>query len=753
MNPYERIDIAYDARRNPIRTTRSSGGNTYTVSDASFDDNGRPVCQTIRMNPAVFNSLPASACSLSTTGSNGPDRVTRNSYDYAGQLLKTEKAVGTSLQQNYVAYTYTINGKKATITDANGNVASMTYDGHDRQLKWNMPSKTSTGQVSATDYESYEYDASGNRVSLRKRDGRAIAFTYDALGRAMSKTFPNGGARGVYYSYDLRGLQTAARFDNPTGADAVVESWDPLGRRSSSTTSMAGFSRTLSFQYDEAGNRTRVTWPDGNYLSYQYDSASRFRTLSLNGATQVAQQSYNVRGLIASRVSGLTKSYGYDEVGRLSSQASALVNGVGDITTTLGWNAANQIVSRTRSNDAYAFSGYFNVNRSYSTNGLNQYATAGSASFTYDANGNLTSDGTVSYIYDIENRLVSSSNGAALTYDPLGRIFAIARNGSGTHFLYDGDELSAEYDSAGGVIRHYAHGAEVDDPLIWWEGSGFAAGRSLAGDHQGSIVTVANLDGSLFGINGYDEYGIPNASNVGRFGYTGQAWLSELGFWYYKARMYSPTLGRFLQTDPIGYNDQINLYAYVENDPVNGKDPTGLAVQMANTCSRVGGSSCAGSYAGDGIIAAANATPPGQKSDTNGVRTPREDTRKLRRAWEAEHGEKWPKDPVTGRNQDLHHDKPLADGGTNKVENVRPMTRADHTEHHRQAGDFRRWGSRSGGGRALGIFGGLSMVTGIMSGRIRTDSLDNFVSDWIGVPSQQDLARMDIKRCGAPGCV
>lgn len=232
---------------------------------------------------------------------------------------------------------------------------------------------------------------------------------------------------------------------------------------------------------------------------------------------------------------------------------------------------------------------------------MNQYTAVGSVTPTYDGNGDLTFDGTFTYGYDAENRMISVKQGstpvASYAYDAQGQRKLKTVGSTTTIYATDADNREVlEYDGTSGQLQcWYSYGL---GPTAVLNQMNVAAGtrETMIPDIQGSILATLDSGSGLLTKTGYRPYG-DSASATGTFQYTGLRIDPETnGLYYARARMYSPTLGRFLQVDPIGYAGGANLYAYVNNDPLNLTDPLGLDWQLY-----AGGSATAAIAIGGGL--------------------------------------------------------------------------------------------------------------------------------------------------------
>ena len=218
---------------------------------------------------------------------------------------------------------------------------------------------------------------------------------------------------------------------------------------------------------------------------------------------------------------------------------------------------------------------------SYDAN--NRLTQWGSQTLSYDADGNLTGDGTNSYTWNTRNQLMGISGGstASFVYDALGRRESKTIGGTSTNFLYDGLNLEQELNGTTPTVN-YLTGAGIDEVFSRTDSTG---SYSYLTDNLGSSLALTNSSDAISTSYSYEPYGNTTQSgsaSTNALQYTGRE-NDGTGLYYYRARYYNPTYGRFIGEDPMGFSGSgPNLYSYVLESPINMFDALGLSSLVFN---------------------------------------------------------------------------------------------------------------------------------------------------------------------------
>ncbi len=551
-------------------------------------------------------------------------KTTTNYYDKINRLLKTRDAKGQNTQ-----YEYDKNSNLTKLIDANTNPTQFAYDQLNRLTLTTYPD-------TSTETLSYQFDMTNKiyKITRTDRKAQAIVYDYDYARRLIKKAYPDTSI--VTYAFD--GLNRRTDVTGQTGT--IHYDYDILGRM---TQVIYPGAQTVGYEYYKTGARKKLVYPDTTFITYHYDKLTRLETIKdqteavittytydndlpvikrkdLLNTTYAAYDYNNLYQLInlsnrnQQLISGFT--YDYDKIGNRKYAIHNHDSGKGDVytyddiyqVTNVKYNVVDPIAeSQNPGSSTFESQKTYNLdyvgNRTsvvnggtttYTPNNLNQYASVNSVNYSYDLNGNLTSDDVHTYTYDYDNRLTSvipaqaGIQSVAFTYDSFGRRIKkeVTQNSVLTtqNYVYDGNSIIAEYDNSNNLIAKYIHGQRIDEVISLTK-----AGNTYYYhyDGLGSVTDITNSSGALVEKYTYDIYGsviIKDANNnvlsqsaIGnRYMFTGREYDAETGLYYYRARYYDPSIGRFLQTDPIGYWGGINLYTYVKNNPINFDDPTGL---------------------------------------------------------------------------------------------------------------------------------------------------------------------------------
>jgi RHS repeat-associated protein len=618
--------------------TNPGGGNLFNRTTITYDALGRAseVTAPDGSTTSHFYLIWSDAGTLRQAHNvvDANRHRTKTSTDALGRLVKVEEISGNCGQWTYTCggsyidtwtvaatttYAYSPLDQLTSVTDTSGNVTSMTYDSLGRKTAMDDPDMG---------VWSYSYDATGNLVTQTDAKSQVLWFGYDALDRQTQKRQTSAsGTPLASYTYD----QTSATNKGigqrtESNANGIKEQWeyDARGRSTKTTYTVPGLSgtRVFGYGYDSADRVLTLDYPalpNGQVqrLTYSYDAAGRpnrlytniWNTYLINNATYTAldqpdQWTFN---------NGIIQNWSYgspmQRLSRLQAGPSATPSSVFDRSYTYD-NASNvkTIVDNTTApipNQSYSYDhrdrltswtlGSTTQTYTYNMlgnitskpgNGVYTYPAAGSArphtpsavngaTYSYDANGNLTSGGGRNYTWNIDNLPASISHvsgSESYTYDADGeRVKKVA--GSVTTVYLAG--LREEV--VGGAVKHYYIFNGQTTVMYTSSPSAFTY---LTNDHLGS-ASVATSQTQAKTQQEFDPWG--KVRTGGTFtatsiNFTGQR-LDGTGLLYYHARMYDPLLGRFVSADTIVPNlkqpQQLNRYTYVANNPLKNTDPTG----------------------------------------------------------------------------------------------------------------------------------------------------------------------------------
>jgi len=543
--------------------------------------------------------------------------TTSYQYDDVGNMIRITDANG-----NVTRYEYDNANRKIREVYADDTTREFTYDGTDNLLTYQDQNGNTTGYVydavnylTKRDYpddndDLFTYDSARRMLSASNLVS-ALAFSYDNAGR-MSRITENG--QNIDYSYDIPNNKRIITYP---GGKVVTETFDMRNRLVG--VNDAGKGDIAIFSYDSAVRVLSKGFLNGTVTTYNYNKNSLVTNLThTKDSTLIVGFGYDFdkegnRKYCESLLRPSTNSerYEYDGNYRLTGyKTGQLTNG--DIpapikTRTWNFDTVGNWTQFTIDGTAYKNTpNQVNEYDDLSNNGSqfvpdddgvpddfnDAVATPGADGFNsaHDKNGNLIDDGINTYEYDFENRLIRvarKSDNAVMSeygYDAFGRQFKRIASGITLIYLHDGARTIQE--QIGGAIEaEYVYGNTIDE-ILTMDRNGqmyFYHCNSL-----GSIIALTDESGNAAETYDYDAYGhvtimdsigtVLESSGVGNtYLFTGRKLENLTGLYYYRARYYHPGRGRFIQRDPLGYFDGMNLYEYVISNPINFADPTGNA--------------------------------------------------------------------------------------------------------------------------------------------------------------------------------